>query len=182
MRIIPTEELISRLGQVSYNAEAEFGVLTAEQLNLKPSSDSWSIAQCLDHLITTNKTYFPQIEAIISGRFKKTFYRRLPLLPKLFGKILIKTVSPDTERKTKTAKVFYPGSSELPGSIVKDFTSHNNLLIELIQKTYGLNTEKIIISSPVSPSIVYSLKDAFIILTLHEERHLNQAKRVKEII
>lgn len=182
MRNISIEELISRLRQVSYNAEAEFGALTAEQLNLKPSQDSWSIAQCLDHLIVSNKTYFPRIEEIISGKYKKTFYQKLPLLPKLFGKILIKSVSPDTKRKTKTSKVFYPSSSELPGTLVRNFTAHNILLISLIERTHGLVPENIIISSPVSSAITYSLKDTFIILTLHEERHLNQAKRVKEII
>lgn len=180
MRYISTEELVSKILQVSRNAESEFARLTAEQINTKLSPDSWSIAQCLDHIITTNKTYFAQIEEIISGKKKYRLYERLPLLPALFGKLLIKTVSPDAARKTKTFKVFYPSSSSLPGSIVNDFVSHNNTLIKLMERTYTINTEKEIITSPVSSSIIYSLKDTFIILTLHEERHLNQAVRIKE--
>lgn len=179
MRYISIEELYARIERVSRDAEAEFAALTHEQLNRKLSPDSWSIAQCLDHIIVTNKRYIPQIEQVISGKKKKTFYEKLPLIPKLWGKLIIKTVSPGTERKTKTFKVFYPSSSGLPGTIVNDFTSHNYSLIELMKKTYSLDTENMIITSPVSSSIIYSLKDTFIILTLHEQRHLNQAKRVK---
>ena len=182
MRYIPIEELVTRIEQISRNIDTEFTSLTQEQINTKLSPDSWSIAQCLDRIIVINKSYFPQIEQIIAGTKKKTFYERLPMLSKLWGKLLIKVVSRNAEKKVKTFEVFNPSSTNLPGTIIKDLALNNSELIELMKKTYQLDTEKIIITSPVFSYMTYSLKDALIILTLHEERHFNQAKRVKETL
>lgn len=174
------EELASRIDNVTESAGKEFGALTASQLNWKPSENKWSIAQCLDHIIVSNETYFPQLETIISGRWRNSFWQNMPIIPKMWGKMLIKSVSPEIVRKTKTSKVFYPVSSGIPLSIIKEFTSHNHTLKEFIEKSHNANLDKIVITSPVSGFITYSLHDAFIILVSHEERHFLQAKRVKE--
>lgn len=175
------EELAERLDDVTRSAENEFSILTASQLNWKPSEKNWSIAQCLDHIIVSNETYFPQLETIISGRWRNSLWQNMPIIPKLWGKMLIKTVSAGTERKVNTFKIFQPASSGIPVSIIKEFASHNHTLKEFIEKSHYANLDKIVISSPVSGFITFSLHDAFIILTSHEERHFNQAKRVKEL-
>ena len=174
------EQLILRLDETNSKVEKEFGSLTKDELNWKPSPDKWSIGQCLDHIKVSNETYFPQIEEIISGKKRNSFFQSLPALPKLWGKIVKKTVSPDSVRKVKTFKVFYPSSSEIPATIINDFLNHQKKLIELMKKTDEVNHDKVIISSPVSKLITYRLKDAFIIIASHEERHFNQAARVKE--
>ena len=46
---------------------AGFGDLTAQQLNWKPSADQWSVAQCFDHLVTANESFFPIFERVLSG-------------------------------------------------------------------------------------------------------------------
>ena len=49
----------STLNDISKQSLSEFGSLTSEQLNWKPASNTWSIAQNLDHLIVVNETYYP---------------------------------------------------------------------------------------------------------------------------
>ena len=49
----------STLSDISRQYLSEFGSLTNEQLNWKPNSTVWSIAQNLDHLIVTNESYYP---------------------------------------------------------------------------------------------------------------------------
>jgi uncharacterized damage-inducible protein DinB len=41
-----------------------FGKLSAKELNWKPNSKTWSIAQNIDHLIVFNETYFSIIESL----------------------------------------------------------------------------------------------------------------------
>jgi hypothetical protein len=174
------ENLIKKLGAVSCSAESVFSSLTASQLNWKPSDNQWSIGQCLDHIIVSNETYYPQLEKIISGKWKNSLWQNMPYLHKMWGKILIKTVSPDTNKKVNTSRVFYPASSGIPRTIIKEFISHNKSLVEFMVRSSQANHDKIVITSPVSGFITYSLRDTFTILTLHEERHLQQAKRVME--
>jgi len=49
-----------------------------------------------------------------------------------------------------------------------------------MKATEDLDAEKIIISSPVTNLVTYSLMDAYRIIITHEKRHLLQAKRVSE--
>jgi hypothetical protein len=50
-----------------------------------------------------------------------------------------------------------------------------------MKATEDLDVEKIIISSPVTNLITYSLMDAYRIIINHEKRHFLQAIRVSEM-
>ena len=43
-----------------------------------------------------------------------------------------------------------------------------------------LDLERIVITSPVTAAITYSLMDAYRLIVVHEQRHFQQAKRVME--
>ena len=49
-----------------------------------------------------------------------------------------------------------------------------------MKATEDLDVEKIIISSPVTKLVTYSLMDAYRIIITHEQRHLLQAKKVSK--
>lgn len=182
MHTLPVEELVSIIKQVNQTVKTEFSPLKTEQINAKPGPGEWSIAQCLDHIIVTNKAYFQQIEMVLKGEKKKTFFEMIPFLSELWAKILIKAVSPETTRKMKTFRVFDPSAEIFPDTLINNFIENNCKLIELMNKIYELNAEKTVITSPVSPVITYSLKNTFCILTLHEERHINQAIAAKKAL
>lgn len=44
------------LDEITKQSLTEFSTLTSEQLNWKPNSNAWSIAQNLDHLMVVNET------------------------------------------------------------------------------------------------------------------------------
>src|SRR4030095_3234946 len=103
-------EILNGLSGVSEDVNASFGKLTAEQLNWKPSPESWSVGQCLDHLITTNRSYFRGFDEVINGSKVTRFMERLPVLPRLFGNLLVKSLDPDAARKLKAPPAFQPSS------------------------------------------------------------------------
>lgn len=172
------ESLKSQVDTLNEEASWRFAKLNKSQLNWKPDPESWSIAQCLDHLITTNRQYIPQIEAVIEGKKKMTFWERLPWLPRLFGQMLIRSVDPAQQKKVKTFEVFEPRESALPDTIVEDFCEHNLLLKSLMNRSDGVDHQQTIITSPAAFYITYSLHDAFTLMVLHEKRHVNQARRL----
>lgn len=51
--------VLQKGGEAKEKASLEFSNISSEQLNWKPSAESWSIAQCLDHLIIADSSYFP---------------------------------------------------------------------------------------------------------------------------
>jgi hypothetical protein len=172
--------LIYTANAITDETRVGFGGLTARQLNWKPGADQWSVAQCFDHLVTTNGAYIPIFEKVLSGEKKNTFWERAPWLPALWGKALIKAVDPESKRKLKAPKVFHPSSGSVDWAVIRRFIDQQNQVIGYIKATEDLDAEKIIISSPVTNLVTYSLMDAYRIIITHEKRHLLQAKRVSE--
>ena len=169
--------IISEGEEIKKEVRRVFEPLSEEELNRKPSPDSWSAGQCLEHLIVSNSHYFPILKDIIDGKRKGRFWEKMPLVPNLFGKLLTKAVNPNTKRKVKTFKLFNPSVNNLKKNIIQEFITHQDNLLQLMKKTITVDLDKYIITSPVSGLVTYSLKDCFNILILHEKRHIEQAKR-----
>ncbi|HEX5966076.1 MAG TPA: DinB family protein [Pyrinomonadaceae bacterium] len=174
------DRLVNRADAIGRDARKVFGALTKEQLNWKPSAERWSVAQCFDHLMTTNSGYLPIIDDILKGQKQSSVWQKLPFLPSLWGKMLIKSLDPSQTRKMKAPKRFEPSQSDVNGSIINDFASQQQLLIEKIKATSNLELERIVITSPAASFISYSLMDAYRIIVVHERRHFQQAQRVTE--
>lgn len=171
--------LVAALNNIAAETKSTFGGLSPSQLNWKPSAERWSVAQCLDHLITTNTQYFPAIEDALAGK-TRTLWQRMPVLPGLGGKLLMKFVDPASTRKVTAPQRFRPAQSDVSPSIVSDFIAHQSTLIKRIKSTERLDLANVVISSPVTSAITYSLLDTYRILVLHETRHFQQAQRVTE--
>ena len=170
--------LIENARTIAVDARSSFGQMSAAQLNWKPAAERWSVGQCFDHLINSNKGYLPIIDSVRKGTKKTTFWERLPMLPGLAGKLLIKSLDPASARKLKAPKNFKPAQSDISARIVDDFLAQQNEVIEGMKATGHLDLNRIIITSPAASFVAYSLLDAYRIIVVHEQRHLQQAKRV----
>ena len=56
-----------------------FGQLSAEQINWKPGGEEWSVGQCFDHLIISNRLLLTVIEEIRQGQRGPRAWERVPL-------------------------------------------------------------------------------------------------------
>jgi len=171
----------TELKKTADHAKAAFGSLSVEQLNWKPAEKSWSIAQCLDHLITTHSRYFPLFERLTTGEATPTFWAKNSPLSGYFGKFLIKSLRPENQKKMKTTSKAFPSSSEISGDIVDRYCEHQAQLIDHLKKIPdSVDPVKTIITSPLMGFVTYSLDDCFTILAVHGPRHFGQGKRVTE--
>ena len=92
------KDLADSLEIVSEEVRKSFSDLSAGQLNWKPYPEKWSIGQCLDHLLIGNREMVSQIELKLRGDGKSTFFEKLPLLPGIFGPLVVNAVSPGVAR------------------------------------------------------------------------------------
>jgi hypothetical protein len=137
------------------------------------------VAQCFEHLLTSNKGFLPVIDEVLKGR-KQSAWERMPFLPGLAGKLLIKYLDPASTRKIKAPKRFEPAQSDISASVINDFVQQQTGIVEKMKATQHLDLERIVITSPAAAAITYSLMDAYRIIVVHEHRHFQQAKRVTE--
>ena len=170
------------LAHVTDQFDSEFGGLSVNQLNWKPDAGTWSIAQNIDHLLITNRSYLAIPEKIRKGEYKVPFLGKFKFITNFFGKEILKGVRPERDKKMKTFRVWEPAQSDLPQNILEDFKAAQNQLMAMVEASGDLLEKNTVISSPANKNIVYSLEAAFDIVISHEKRHFNQAKEVLSLM
>lgn len=156
--------------------------LTEAQLNWKPTPEKWSIAQCLDHLTVTSGRFDTYFTATVArGRKKWPVSTGPPYRPSLIGGWLIKQVNPETGRNLPAPKVFRPSDSSTIHRPLESFIKQQERFLEFVREADGVDYNKTKLRSPVTPLMRYSLADAFVITVVHGQRHLAQARRVREM-
>jgi len=170
--------VISDLSDVLTDIKEHFGGLSEEQLNWKLATDSWSVAQCLDHLIRTNSEMLPAIDIKINGA-KNSFWENWSPLTGFFGRFLTKSMRTDSKKFKAPSKSIVP-PSEVPADIVDQFAANQAVVIEKINAISVLEWDKVVITSPFMGLITYRVADGINILVEHEKRHVRQARRVME--
>lgn len=185
---IPTNDVGTRLDEaaaalerIAEDAEAHFEALSAEQLDWRPDPKSWSIAQCLDHLVRIQVLYFPLLERLAKGEYRPSFWERYSPLSGLMGRALISALDPENRSKTKATASAEPDAGRLGDSILRRFKEHQSELARRVRAVPGgLDPRRVTVTSPLSSLMTYSLDDALTVLEVHGRRHLAQAQRVIE--
>lgn len=173
--------LIIQGEQTIKDVENNFASLSEAELNWKQNPEKWSIAQCLSHLIEVNSTYFDDFEQIIAGKYTPSFWTKYSPFSNFFGKFLIDSVDPVKIKPIKVpAAVWQPSQSQISKQIVMQFIQNQQRVLDKMRIMGNLPMDKIKIASPANAFLTYSLSAAFEIMILHGQRHVNQAKKVKD--
>lgn len=173
-------EVVEQLGAIAGEARREFGGLSAAQLNWKPGPDEWSVGQCFEHLMKTNRSFFPVLERIARGERRNSAWERWSPLSGLFGRLITRTVGQEGGRKFKAPRKLRPSASDHEADIVERFAGHQSELAGLMRAPERADLKRTVVTSPISGFVTYSLLDACRIIVAHERRHLRQARRVTE--
>ena len=173
-------EIISELEKISENTRNTFGGFSAEQINWKPSAESWSVGQCFEHLIKTNELFYGELEKIAGGARQNSFWENWSPLTGFGGRFLIDSLKKD-ERKFKVPTQRIAPPSAVDAEIIGKFAAHQAELIEKIERCAAADWQKIVITSPFMKLMTYRLSDGFTVVVEHEKRHFRQAERVTKL-
>jgi hypothetical protein len=173
-------QVLNEAEAIASDAQTLFGHLNVQQLNWKPDANSWSVAQCLEHLITINREYDPQFDRILSGEKKVTLWQSMPVLPGLFGRLMVRLLSPSSHQKFKAPAIARPSTSAIDPQIINRFIEQQREMMEKLKAMDSFDPAMIIITSPFAKVITYSVLDAGRMIVAHERRHFAQAQRVMD--
>jgi len=183
-QFLESENLVDTvIAQAQLNAaEARTVVdgLNETQLNWKPGPERWSIAQCLEHLTATSCGFNPYFdEALARGRQRFAASSAPAYQPTFMGRWLIKHVEPESPRKLRAPRIFKPSASNVQDAL-DNFLAQQRIFLKFVGQTSGIDYNRTRLRSPVTALVRYSLADAYVITVSHEQRHLQQARRVRE--
>ena len=171
-------EVTSALEDAARQAQESFGRLTAAQLNWRPDAARWSVAQCLEHLVTANAQMQQAAQDALGGTARRNLWTSLPVWPALMGRMLIRSQAPETTRKFKAPSVAQPSSSDIPADIVQRFVDQHRAIVAWMRVLDQQRAMGVIMTSPFVRVVTYSVLDGCRLMVAHDHRHLHQASRV----
>jgi hypothetical protein len=143
--------------------------LSNEQLNFKSSPESWSIAECVEHIAISENT----IWGAVDGALKQ------PADPARRAEVKVSdtdvvTMVTDRTNKVKTKEIFEPKGATLEES-VKDFTEKRNAHLEYVKNT----NDDLRNRYAQFPFGTFDAFQVIIFMSAHTARHTAQIEEVK---
>ncbi len=143
-------------------------------LNRAPLYKTWTAAQCLDHLVKSNRPYIERVRA--AGASTKPSGGTYS--PSLFVRVFTWMAGPkNTWVYVPVPDPFEPGAGPFEASIVEEFRQVQRDWRETIEACRDFDVVKSKLSSPVNDRLKFSIADVLTALPNHDTRHLLQAKR-----
>ena len=170
----------SGLGEIARDAQATFGGLDARQLNWRPDATRWSVAQCFDHMLTANRLMFQAAEDALNGAAPRTLWQRVPVLPGLFGRLLIRSQAPGSTGKYTAPPKAQPATSDVASDIVQRFVQQQQAAMAQVETLNEREAARAIMTSPFFSMVTYSVLDGWRLVFAHTRRHVEQARGVTQ--
>lgn len=186
MKRVPVAILIRKLTRVvdqcAEEVRTETAALTAAQLNWQPNDKTWSVAQVLAHLNAYYRYYIPVFRGKISNtRFTEPteHFSSSPLGIAVYRSVKLGKVK-NVKRKLKSTKDYNPliNTSLSIENVVEEYLDHVKDFNVVLQEGALINLRKTKCPLSLRPVVKLNLGDAFIFTAFHNERHLEQIKRV----
>lgn len=171
---------ISELEKIPDIVQEEFGYLSENQLNWKPNAQSWSISECLNHLIISDSLYDETFQKIFTKYPKNSPDRDVQF--SWLGKWLINSINPSNSKKIPAPKKFQvPNASHWnKEEILNLYFNRVHKLSNYFSEFQGLDLNKIYLSSPALWILRYNLSSCIQLMIYHHQRHIIQGVKVKQ--
>ena len=171
------EELAAQFGAASDLAcrlGLEFSLL---ELDEAPSTGAWSAVDNLMHLTLASQAFVPRMSKTL-GKLKNAGHRTDgPTRADWVGRCYAWALEPPVHLKMKAPRPFVPPPGTPAGDALPAFLAEQARVLELVERSAGLDLAALTVPSPISRHIRYNVYSAFCIVAAHERRHLWQARR-----
>lgn len=176
--LLSLPEIRIQVDALAREADANFGALDARQLNWRPAESRWSVAQCFAHLLKANQLMFQAMDHALNEAHPATIWQRMPIVPTLFGQLLIRSQSPSTRGKYSAPRTARPGTSDIAPDIIEQFVEEHRDALRRLETIEEQRASRTVMTSPFIRIVVYSVLDGWRLIVAHDWRHVEQARRV----
>ncbi|MGH1337331.1 MAG: DinB family protein [Aureispira sp.] len=151
--------------------------LPLEQLQYKPSADTWSVLEGVEHLNLYGDFYLPEMKQQMDNSNYKTVTPTFK--SSWLGNYFAKAMLP--KEKLNTMKTFAdknPNGSTLDKTVLEKFIAQQKETLQLLQQAAQVNLTKTKTGITISSWIRLRLGDTFRVVIYHNDRHRIQATQV----
>lgn len=167
---------------ISADADSLLASLSDSQFYWAPDVDTWSVAQCFEHLNVTARSYLPMLDESIASAKRFGVYATGPFRYRWFSRYFVKSMEPPVRRRFKAPAVFQPAPRTAPQrkrvEIEAGFRGYQVQFVDRLRQANGVDLAKARVQSPANRWIRLELGAGFALMAAHERRHLWQARRL----
>ena len=173
-------DVATGLENVARDTQQTFGAYNAQQLNWKPDASRWSVAQCFDHLLSANRQVVAKVDEALDAAHARTIWQRLPILPGVWGPMLVRSQAPESTRRFTAVPQAQPSSSNIAVDVIPRFIDQHRDAIARLRALDERAAARAIMTSPFVSVVTYSVLDGWRLVFAHDRRHFEQARRVTQ--
>jgi hypothetical protein len=148
----------------------------------RADADSWSVAQCLDHLATANRVYLRAMETAAARALASGRLRRRAAHPGFIGRMFVASLEPPAKSRTKrkAPRLIEPRPSPPLADAAAAFFASQDDVRAFLRKYRGIDLAGVRFVNPFVRGIRFSLATGLHVIPAHERRHLWQARQVRD--
>lgn len=179
---VDIETLEAAFSAAERDARALVASLPEELGVWRATPESWSVAQCLDHLATANRVYLRAMQPAAERAFRAGRRRQRPVRPGVIGGWFVRSLEPPvTPRfRLKAPKRIQPGPSPSLREAFSAFLGSQDEVRAFLQTYSETDLAGVRFPNPFLRGLRFSLATGLHVLAAHERRHLWQAWRVRQ--
>ena len=164
------------------DARALVAGLTETLGTWRVDANSWSVAQCLDHLAIANRVYLRAMQPAAELGLTQGRRRRRPAEPGVIGGWFIRTLEPPVKPrfKNKAPRKIRPRVAPSLHDAVGQFLASQEEVRAFLRRYAGIDLAGVRFPNPFVRGVRFSLATGLHVLAAHERRHLWQAWRVRQ--
>lgn len=154
--------------------------LSHAQFNWRPTTQAWSIAECLDHLNITARAVVARMKPVIADGRARGIHGAGPFRYGWFSRWFEAEMEPPPRRRTKSPAVFAvsTNSNHRKDDLLAAYRATGDQWLAVLESARGLDLKRVKTASPVTSLLRFPLGAYFRVSTAHERRHLWQAEQV----
>lgn len=159
-------------------AVSEWQTIPHHRFAYKAAPGAWSANQCLSHLNSYGRYYYPQIEkALAKTNSNATGLFTAGWLGNYFTQLMKPAPNGVPSKKMKAPKDHDPDNATASHLVIAEFIEQQEKLLLLLRKAEQVNLNEVRIPISIAKWIRLKLGDTFHFLVVHNYRHVLQADR-----
>jgi len=184
-RDLPPEllALLHAIDACEREADTLVGDLSEEQVNWQEHpGQSWSVAQCLDHLTKINPFYLAGFVPLVAAAKLKGVGPFNGLRSTAIGRWFVSSMEPPVRRKLNANARAVPFDRLPRGGLVDAFKRSHDSHRALVEMAADVDVNRVTGPNPFFPMIRMRISTVLRIIPAHDRRHVWQAANVKRAL
>lgn len=157
--------------------------LTSEQLNRRPGYDSWSAAQCLEHLNLVGGYFLPALKTRLRLAQAKGSAADRRVRSGWLGRYITQSATQHDglgDSLLRRPRQYAPTGTRLTGTVVEAFNRQLDELLRLLLLARQVDAGAVRVPNPLHPWLRLRLTDVLEALVAHAQRYVKQATQTAQ--